>query len=44
MILSKSFYTRAIQCPIKKYNPSVLTPPDETALTVFETGNRVGIF
>jgi len=46
MTLSKSLYTRAIQCPkalwLKKYNPKVLTPPDETALAVFETGNRVG--
>ena len=46
MTLSKSLYTRAIQCKkalwLKKYNPKVLTPPDETALAVFETGNKVG--
>ncbi len=46
MTLSKSLYTRAIQCPkslwLKKYNPSVLTPPDATAKAVFETGNAVG--
>jgi len=27
--------------PIKKYNSSVLTPPDESAQAVFETGNVV---
>ena len=46
MALSKSLYTRAIQCPkslwLKKYNSSVLTPPDATAKAVFETGNEVG--
>ena len=46
MLLSKSLYTKGIQCSkalwLKKYNPKVLTPPDETALAVFETGNRVG--
>ena len=46
MKLSKSLYTRAIQCPkalwFKKYNPFVLTPPDATAKVVFETGNAVG--
>lgn len=46
MTLSKSLYTRGIQCPkslwLKKYTPSVLTPPDASAKTVFETGNAVG--
>ena len=46
MNLSKSLYTRAIQCPkslwLKKYKPGVLTPPDESAQAVFETGNEVG--
>ena len=48
MNLSKSLYTKGIQCPkalwLKKYKPSVLTPPDESALAVFETGNIVGDF
>ena len=43
MTLSKSLYTRAIQCPkalwLKKYKPSVLTPPDASIQAVFETGN-----
>ncbi len=46
MNLSKSLYTKGIQCPkalwLKKYNPSVLTPPDEQAQAIFETGNIVG--
>ncbi len=46
MTLSKSLYTRAIQCPkslwLKKYNPEVLTLPDASAKAVFETGNAVG--
>jgi hypothetical protein len=46
MNLSKSLYTKAIQCPkalwLKKYNIEVLTPPDATALARFETGNVVG--
>jgi len=46
MTLSKSLYTRAIQCPkslwLKKYNPDVLEQPDESASSVFETGNIVG--
>ncbi|MGA1941322.1 DUF2779 domain-containing protein [Arcobacter sp. YIC-310] len=46
MNLSKSLYTKGIQCPkalwLKKYNSSVLTPPDESAQAVFETGNIVG--
>ncbi|NVJ53926.1 MAG: DUF2779 domain-containing protein [Campylobacteraceae bacterium] len=46
MNLSKSLYTRGIQCPkalwLKKYKPSVLTPPDEQAQAIFETGNIVG--
>ncbi len=43
MNLSKSLYTKAIQCPkalcLKKYKKEILTPPDESALAVFETGN-----
>lgn len=46
MTLSKSLYTRAIQCPkslwLKKYKPEVLTPPDASAKARFETGNVVG--
>ncbi len=46
MTLSKSLYTRAIQCSkslwLKKYKPEVLTPPDASAKAVFETGNVVG--
>ncbi len=46
MNLSKSLYTRAIQCPkslwLKKYKPEVLSPPDEQAKARFETGNEVG--
>ena len=46
MTLSKSLYTRAIQCPkalwLKKYKPEVLTPPDESTKAVFEVGNVVG--
>ncbi|WP_419768919.1 hypothetical protein [Arcobacter sp.] len=45
-MLSKSLYTKGIQCPkalwLKKYKPSVLTPPDEQAQAIFETGNIVG--
>ncbi len=46
MKLSKSLYTRGIQCPkslwLKKYKSSVLTPPDASTEAVFETGNAVG--
>lgn len=46
MNLSKSLYTKAIQCPkalwLQKYKKEVLTPPDESALAVFEIGNIVG--
>ncbi len=46
MNLSKFLYTKGIQCPkalwLKKYNKEVLSPPDETALARFETGNEVG--
>lgn len=46
MTLSKSLYTRGIQCSkslwLKKYSSEVLTPPDATALARFETGNIVG--
>ena len=46
MPLSKSLYTRAIQCPkslwLKKFKPSVLTPSDESAQAIFDTGNEVG--
>jgi len=27
---------------LKKYKPSVLTPPDKKAQAIFETGNEVG--
>ncbi|PHR58056.1 MAG: phosphomethylpyrimidine kinase, partial [Arcobacter sp.] len=44
--LSKSLYTKAIQCPkalwLKKYKKEILTPPDATALSRFETGSIVG--
>jgi len=44
--LSKSLYTRGLQCSkslwLKKYKKGVLTPPDEAAQAVFETGNTVG--
>jgi len=43
MTLSKSLYTRAIQCPkslwLKKYKPEVLSLPDEQVKARFETGN-----
>lgn len=46
MNLSKSLYTKGIQCPkalwLKKYKKDVLTPPDEAALAVFDIGNEVG--
>ncbi len=46
MTLSKSLYTRAIQCSkslwLKKYKPEVLTPPDAAAQAVFDKGNEVG--
>ena len=46
MTLSKSLYTRAIQCPkslwLKKYKPEELSPPDASAKALFETGNIVG--
>ncbi len=46
MTLSKSLYTRAIQCPkslwLKKYKPEVLSLPDEQAKARFEMGNVVG--
>ena len=46
MRLSKSLYTRGIQCVkslwLKKYRSDVLTVPDEAALAIFETGHRVG--
>ncbi len=46
MNLSKSLYTKGIQCPkalwLKKYNKEVLTRPDDSALARFETGNEVG--
>ncbi|MGB5920228.1 DUF2779 domain-containing protein [Arcobacter sp.] len=48
MNLSKSLYTKGIQCPkslwLKKYKPNVLTPPDESAQAIFDTGNIVGDF
>lgn len=46
MYLSKSLYTRGLQCPkslwLKKHHRDVLTPPDTAAQAVFETGNMVG--
>ena len=46
MMLSKSLYTRGLQCKkslwLKKYNPKVLTPPGEQLQAVFDTGNEVG--
>jgi len=46
MNLSKSLYTKAIQCPkalwLKKYKKEVLSSPDATALARFEIGNVVG--
>jgi len=46
MNLSKSLYTRGMQCPkslwLKKYKLEVLTPPDASVQAVFETGNVVG--
>ena len=46
MNLSKSLYTKGIQCQkalwLKKYKKEVLTPPDDSALARFETGNEVG--
>lgn len=46
MTLSKSLYTCGIQYPkalwLKKHKTSVLTPPDESALTRFEIRNIVG--
>ncbi len=46
MSLSKSLYTRGIQCPkslwLKKYKSEVLRLPDASAQAVFETGNAVG--
>jgi hypothetical protein len=46
MNLSKSLYTKGIQCPkalwLKKYNKDVLSAPDDSALARFETGNVVG--
>ncbi len=48
MTFSKSLYTKGIQCPkallLKKYNPNVLTPADESAQAIFDTGNIVGDF
>ena len=46
MKLSKSLYTRAIQCQkslwLKKHNKDVLTPPNAAAQAIFENGNEVG--
>ena len=46
MHLSKSIYTRGIQCRkalwLKKYKSDVLTPPDDSVLMLFEIGNIVG--
>lgn len=44
--LSKSLYTRGLQCPkslwLKKYKKDLLTPPTEQALSIFKTGDKVG--
>jgi len=44
--LSKSLYTRGLQCSkslwLKKYKKAVLTPPNDAAKAIFETGNLVG--
>ena len=44
--LSKSQYTKGLQCKkalwLKKYNPEVLTAPDDIKKAIFETGNVVG--
>lgn len=44
--LSKSLYTRGLQCTkslwLKKYKKELLTPSDESAQAIFETGNEVG--
>jgi hypothetical protein len=46
MNLSKSLYTRGIQCTkslwLKKYKKDVLTPPSEATQKIFETGEEVG--
>lgn len=46
MTLSKSLYTRGIQCSkslwLKKYGPEVLTPPNSITQARFETGKVVG--
>jgi hypothetical protein len=46
MTLSKSLYTRGLQCSkslwLKKYKKDVLTPPDAQAQAIFETGDKVG--
>jgi hypothetical protein len=46
MQLSKSLYVRGLQCKkalwLKKYKDEVLTPPDDSAKNIFETGNKVG--
>ena len=44
--LSKSQYTKGLQCNkalwLKKYNPEVLTAPDDIKKAIFEAGNEVG--
>ena len=44
--LSKSQYTKGLQCKkalwLKKYNPEVLTAPDDMKKAIFEAGNVVG--
>lgn len=46
MNLSKSLYKRGLQCTkslwLKKHNKDVLSKPDESAQTIFETGDEVG--
>ena len=46
MYLSKSLYTRGLQCIkslwLKKYKKEVLSEPDDFAKAIFESGNKVG--
>ena len=46
MYLSKSLYTRGLQCVkslwLNRYKKDVLTPPNSSAKAIFDTGNEVG--
>ncbi len=48
MKISKSLYTRGIQCPkslwLKKHKAAVLTLPDASTDAILETGNSVVAF